>query len=80
MRSRSVFQLFAAGRVGEHEVELAGGEAILQQCRAEAEVVSLLAFAPKQQVSLGDGVRLRVDLLAEEVDGDLFPELLGQVA
>ena len=70
----------AVGRVGEHEVELAGGEAVLREGRAEAEVLGLFAFALEQQVGLGDGVGLRVHLLAVEVDGDVLAVLAGQLA
>ncbi len=44
------------------------------------DVVGGLAFAFEQQVGLADGVGFGVDLLAEQVDGDLLAVLLGRAA
>ena len=44
------------------------------------EVLGLLAFAFEQQIGLGDGVGLRVDFLAEQMDGDFLAVLPGQLA
>ena len=41
-------------------------------------VVGILAFAFEQQVGDADGVGFLIDLLAEEVDGDIFFALGGQ--
>ena len=72
----------AVGRVREHEVELAGWEGVVRESgvfRAADDVVGGLAFALEQQVGLADGVGLRVDLLAEEVGGDLLAALGGEL-
>ena len=57
------------GRIGEHEVELLGGEGVVRErgpFRAADDVVGALAFAFEQHVRLADGVSLGVDLLAVE--------------
>ena len=72
----------AVGRVGEHEVEFAGGEGVVGEgrvLRAADDVVGRLALALEQEVGLGDGVGLGVDLLAVEVGGDLLAVLGCQV-
>ena len=69
----------AVGRIGEHEVELAGGEGVVGQGGPEPHVVRLDAFALEDQVGLADGVGLRVDLLAVEVDRDLLAALAGEL-
>ena len=68
----------AVGRIGEHEVELARREGVVRErrvLRPADDVVRRLAFALEQQVGLGDGVGLGVDLLAVEVGGDLLAVL-----
>ena len=68
----------AVGRVGEHEVELAGREGVVDEggvLRAADDVVGRLALALHQQVGLADGVGLGVDLLAEQVRGDVLAVL-----
>ena len=65
----------AIGRVGEHEVELAGREGVVGErgvLRAADDIVGRLALALQQQVGRADGVGLGVDLLAEQVRGDIF--------
>ena len=60
----------AVGRVGEHEVELLGGEGVVRErgpFRAADDVVGALALAFEQHVGLADGVGLGVDLLAVEL-------------
>ena len=72
----------AVGRIGEHEVELARREGVVGQrrvLRAADDVVRRLAFALEQQVGLGDGVGLGVDLLAVEVGRDLLAVLARRV-
>ena len=56
----------AVGRVGEHEVELAGREGVVCErgvLGAAHDVVGRLALPLQQQVGLADGVGLGVDLL-----------------
>ncbi|EXI68515.1 MAG: hypothetical protein AW07_04380 [Candidatus Accumulibacter sp. SK-11] len=65
----------AVGRVGKHEVELAGGEGVVRQrgpLGAADDVVGALAFALEQHVGLADGVGLGVDLLSVEQAPDLL--------
>ncbi len=72
----------AVGRVGEHEVEFAGGEGVVGEggvLGAADDVVGGLALALEEQVGLADGVGLGVDLLAVEVGGDLFAVLGGEL-
>ena len=69
---------FAVGRVGQHEIEFARREGVVRQrrpLRPADDVVGLLAFALEQQIGLGDGVGLAVDLLPEEMGGDLLAVL-----
>jgi len=71
----------AVGRVGEHEVELAGREGVVRErgmLRPADDVVGGRALTLEQQVSLADGVGLGVDLLAEEVRGDRLAALGGE--
>ena len=71
----------AVGRIGEHEIELAGRERVVRQrrpFRPADDVVGLLAFAFEQQIGLADGVGLGVDLLPVQVGGDLLAVLLGE--
>ena len=68
----------AVGRVGEHEVELAGREGVVGEGRvlgATHDVVGGLALSLQQQVGLADGVGLGVDLLPVEVRGDVLSVL-----
>jgi len=44
IRSRSVFQLFAVWRIGEHEIEFARRECVLRKRRPKMEVPRLVAF------------------------------------
>ena len=72
----------AVGRIGEHEVELAGREGVVGErrvLRAADDVVRRVALALEQQVGLADGVGLGVDLLAVEVGGDLLAVLRGEL-
>ena len=72
----------AVGRIGEHEVELAGAEGVVGErrvLRAADDVVRRVALALEQQVGLADGVGLGVDLLAVEVRGDLLAVLPWRV-
>ncbi len=72
----------AVGRVGEHEVELAGRERVVGErrvLRPADDVVRRLALALEQQVGLADGVGLGVDLLAVEVRRYLLAVLLGEL-
>ena len=73
----------AVGRVGEHEVELAGREGVVSErgvLRASDDVVGRLALALQQQVGRADGVGLGVDLLAEQVRGDVLAALGRKLA
>ena len=73
----------AVGRVGEHEVELAGREGVVGEggvLRAADDVVGRLALALQQQVGRADGVGLGVDLLAEQVRGDVLAALGRKLA
>ena len=47
---------------------------------ASDDVVGGVALALEEQVGLADGVGLGVDLLAEEVRGDVLPVLGGELA
>ena len=70
----------AVGRIGEHEVELAGAEGVVGQRgvgRSADDVVRRVAVAFEQEVGLADGVGLGVDLLAVKVGGDLLAVGLG---
>ena len=69
----------AVGRIGEHEVELAGGEGVLREGRAEVEVLGLLALAFEQEVGLGDGVGFGIHFLAEKMDRDFLAVLGSQL-
>ena len=72
----------AVRRIGEHEVEFARREGVVGQRRAfrpADDVVCLFAFALEQQIGLSDGIGLGVDLLAEEVGGDLLAVLAGEL-
>ncbi len=72
----------AVGRVGEHEVELAGAEGVVGERRvlgSAHKVIGGVAIAGQQQIGLGDGVGLGVDLLAVEVGGDLLALRDGQM-
>ena len=72
----------AVGRIGEHEVELAGREGVVGErgvLRPADDVVRRFALAFEQQVGLADGVGLGVDFLAVEVRGDLLAVLLGEL-
>ncbi|KAF0137543.1 MAG: hypothetical protein FD152_401 [Xanthobacteraceae bacterium] len=69
------------GRVRQHEVELLRREGVVRQrrpFRPTDDVVGLFAFALEQQISLGDSVGLAIDLLSEEVSGDLLAVLFSQ--
>ena len=70
-------------RVGEHEVELAGREGVVGEggvLRAADDIVGRLALALQQQVGRADGVGLGVDLLAEQVRGDVLAALGRKLA
>ena len=69
----------AVGRIGEHEVELAGREGVVGQggvLGSAHNVVGCVAFTLQQQVGLADGVSLSIDFLAVQVGGDL-PAFFG---
>ena len=73
---------FAVGRIGEHEVELAGAEGVVGErgmLRTTDDVVRRVAVALEQEVGFADGVGLGVDLLAVEMRGDLLAVLLGDL-
>ena len=72
----------AVGRIGEHEVELAGREGVVGEggvLGAAHDVVGGVPFPFEQQVGLADGVGLGVDLLAEQVGGDLSAAFGGEL-
>ena len=69
----------AVGRVGEHEIELAGGEGVGREGGAVLDVVGLDALALEDEIGLADGVGLRVDLLAVEMNGDLLALVAGEL-
>ena len=69
----------AIGRIGEHEVELAGREGVGGECGAELHVVRFDALTLQDEVGLADGVGLGVHLLAVEVDRYLLVSLAGQL-
>ena len=69
---------FAVGRIGEHEVELHLGPGIVGEggmLGAADYGVGRFAFAFEQQVGDADGVGFLIDLLAVEMDGDIFAAL-----
>ena len=68
----------AVGRIGEHEVELAAGEGVVGEGRAEPDVVRLVALALEDEVGLADGVGLRVHLLPEQVDRHVLVAPIGE--
>ena len=68
----------AVGRIGEHEVELAAGEGVVGEGRAEPDVVRLVALALEDEVGLADGVGLRVHLLPEQVDRHVLVAPTGE--
>ena len=73
---------FSVGGIGEHEVELAGGEGVVGKgrvLRSAHDVVGGVPFPLQQQVGLADGVGLGVDLLAEQVGGYLLAVLGGEL-
>ena len=70
------------GRIGEHEVELAGGEGVVGEggvLRAAHDVVGGFPLALEQEVGFADGVGLGVDLLTEEVGGHLLAPILREL-
>ena len=75
----------AVGRIGEHEVELAGGECVRGERGAVPDVGRFVALSLQDEIGLADGVGLRVDLLSVEVHrrflapfaGELHQSLLG---
>ena len=69
----------AVRRIREHEVELHGRKGVRREGRAELDVVGGGAFAFQQQVGLADGVGFGVDLLAEQMNGDVFAVFPGQL-
>ena len=68
----------AVGRVGEHEVELAGGEGVRRESGAIVDVVGLAPLSLEDQVGLADGVGLWIDLLAVQVDRHFLIMLISQ--
>ena len=68
----------AVGRIGEHEVELAAGEGVVGEGRAEPDVVRLVALALEDEVGLADGIGLRVHLLPEQVDRHVLVAPTGE--
>ena len=72
---------FAVGRVGEHEIKIHCRPSIVGEggvLGAAYYVVGVFAFAFEQQIGDADGVGFLIDLLAEEMDGDIFVALGGQ--
>ena len=69
----------AVGRIGEHEVELAGGEGVGGERGAVLHVVGFHALALEDEVGLADGVGFGVDLLAVEVDRNLLAVFGGEL-
>jgi hypothetical protein len=72
----------AVWRVGEHEVKLARREGVVGEggvLGPADDVVRRVALTLEQQVRGADGVGLGVDLLPEEVGGDLLAALLGEL-
>ena len=67
----------AIRRIGQHEIEGAGGVLVAGKRGAEGDMHRLLAVALEHHVRLGDGVSLGVDLLAEQMDGNLLAGLCG---
>ena len=68
----------AVRRVGKHEIKLAPGECVPGQRGAVLDVVRLGALPLQNQVSLADGVRLRVDLLAVKMNRNLLALVAGE--
>ena len=58
---------------------MAGREAILRERRAVLEVLGFIPLAFDQQVGLGDGKGLGVDLLSVKVDGNVLLLLPGDL-
>ena len=79
MRSRSALPALAVGRIGEHEVKLPGWESVRGERGAILYVVRLAAFSFQDEVGLANGIGLRVDLLAVQIDGDLCAPLIGEL-
>ncbi len=76
------FPALAVGRIGEHEIELARREGVVGQRRvlgSADQVVGRLALALEEEIGLGDGVGLGVDLLTVEVGGDLLAARPGDL-
>ena len=69
----------AVGRVGEHEVELVGGERVRGERGAVPHIVGLDALALEDEVGLAYCVGLGVDLLAVQVDGHFLAALGGEL-
>ena len=72
----------AVGRIGQHEVELHGGEGVVGEggpFRAADDVVGVLALALEEHVGLADGVGLGIDFLAVEMGGDLLAARGGEL-
>ena len=62
-----VLPALAVGRIGEHEVELAGRKGVIGERRVfrpPNDVVGGFPLSLEEEVRLGDGVGLGVDLLA----------------
>ncbi len=70
---------FAVGGIGKHEIELVRREVVSGKRRTIRHILCRRAFALDQKVGLGDGEGLRVDLLAEKVDGNVLAALPRQV-
>ena len=69
---------FAIGRIGEHEVELLRREGIAGERGTILDVVDFSPFALQQQVGLGNGIGLGLNLLAVKVDLHSFLIMLCQ--
>ncbi len=63
------FPALAIGRVGKHEVEAGAGEFVSGERGTVTDVLGVVAL--DHHVGFADGIGLRVDLLAVEVDGGI---------
>ena len=81
MRLQVALPALAVGRIGEHEIELVGTEGVGGERGSILYVVCLPTLAFQNEVSLADGVSLRVHLLAVQMNRSLlalFPSQLSQ--
>ena len=69
----------AVGWIGEHEVELTGGEGVRGEGGAVPDVGRFVALSLEDEIGLADGVGLRVDLLSVEVDRRVLAPFAGEL-